>query len=107
MASSASRSKKWPGPARPSRPRSMMRKNGSSAAKSSRPAIGLFMRTLPFLPSLPGRSGSGGALGEGAEVGDMTDPGPFGLAEEPAHQAGEVDAEDGRDKVQPRGPAQR
>jgi hypothetical protein len=43
----------------------------------------------------------------GAEVGDMTDPGPLGLVEEPAHQAGEVDAEDGRDEVQTRGPAQR
>jgi len=37
----------------------------------------------------------------------MTDPGPLGLVEEPAHQAGEVDAEDGRDEVQTRGPAQR
>jgi len=43
----------------------------------------------------------------GTEIGDVTDPGPLGLVEEPAHQAGEVDAEDGRDEVQPRGPAQR
>ena len=34
------RSKKWPGPASPSRPCSMMRKHGSSAVKSARLAMG-------------------------------------------------------------------
>src|ERR1700733_14052868 len=62
--SSASRSKKWPGPASPSSPRSMMRKNGLSAVKSSRPAMGAFMMTVPFLPLLPGYGGPGGELGE-------------------------------------------
>src|SRR6201987_3303548 len=64
-ASSASRSKKWPGPAKPARPRSMMRKNGSGAAKSSRLAMGVFMMAFPALRLLPGRGGPGGELGEG------------------------------------------
>src|ERR1700680_1329876 len=44
MTSSASRSKKWEPSARPSRPFSMMRKNGSSALKSSRSVITSGMR---------------------------------------------------------------
>src|SRR5580693_9296787 len=58
--SSARRSKKWPGPASPSRPCSMIRKNGPSAAKSARSAMGAF--TMP--PLLPRRSGLGGEVGE-------------------------------------------
>src|SRR6266705_434005 len=42
---SARRSKKWPGSTSPSRPFSMIRKNGSSAAKSARSAMGAF--TMP------------------------------------------------------------
>jgi len=37
----------------------------------------------------------------------VTDPAPLGLVEDLADQPGEVDPEDGRDKVQPRRPAQR
>src|SRR5215469_11023910 len=58
--SSARRSKKWPGPASPSRPRSMIRKNGSSAAKSARLAMGVFMMSC----LLPCRGGLGGEVGE-------------------------------------------
>src|SRR6266568_2567950 len=58
--SSARMSKKWPGPASPARPCSMIRKNGSSAAKSARLAMGAF--TMPRL--LPRRSGLGGEVGE-------------------------------------------
>src|ERR1700674_2596679 len=43
MTFSASRSKKCPPSAMPSRPFSMMRKNGSSAVKSSRSVIGVVM----------------------------------------------------------------
>src|ERR1700722_4383397 len=58
--SSARRSKKWPGPANPVRPCSMIRKNGSSAAKSARLVMGVFTR--PRL--LPRRSGLGGEVGK-------------------------------------------
>src|SRR4029077_1499009 len=51
--SSARRSKKWPGPASPSRPCSMIRKNGSSAAKSARSAMGTFT-TSPLVPERSG-----------------------------------------------------
>src|SRR5580704_946537 len=57
--SSARRSKKWPGPASPSRPCSMIRKNGSSAAKSARLAMGA--STMPRLLLL--RNGLGGEAG--------------------------------------------
>src|ERR1700722_17839484 len=49
--SSARRSKKWPGPASPSRPRSMIRKNGSSPAKSARSAIAAFTTPRLFAPA--------------------------------------------------------
>src|ERR1700733_9888632 len=89
--SSASRSKKWPGPARQSRPCSMIRKNGSSAAKSSRLAIGVFMIAVPFLPLLPCRGGLGGELGEGDRRG-------AGYFEDVAVRAGTVPAGDGGGK---------
>src|SRR6266545_4124360 len=60
MMSSARRSKKWPGPARPSSPFSMIRKNGSSAAKSVRPTMGVFMVSLHVADE--GRLGVGGAV---------------------------------------------
>src|ERR1700737_1118585 len=47
MTSSASRSKKCPPSAKPSRPFSMMRKNGSSALKSSRSVIVVRRAPLP------------------------------------------------------------
>src|SRR5260370_4537682 len=58
--SSARRAKKWRGPASASRPCWMIRKNGSSAAKSARPAMGAFMMSC----LLPCRGGLGGEVGE-------------------------------------------
>src|ERR1700680_295053 len=61
MTSSASRSKKWGPSAMPARPFSMMRKNGSSALKSSRSVIVVVMMCSGLCPRL---RGSPGELGE-------------------------------------------
>src|ERR1700692_3213156 len=90
--STARRSKKWPGPARPSRPCSMSRKNGSSAAKSARLAMGAFTmpRLLPRRSDLAGEVRSSGAARLGHVAGR---PGNVGVEQREAH-VGNVDDAD-------------
>src|ERR1700737_4849238 len=94
MTSSASSSKKWGPSAMPSRPFSMMRKNGSSALKSSRSVIVVVMMCSGLCPRLRGSPGELGEL-DRRRSGDLLDvvvrPGAHaggdGLCQHPQHLA--------------------